>query len=139
MRFFSFVFLFVFGMNVWAQSPVVTKLYSDGTRYANTQDFAHALKSYKTALLAAENEYLSDRYRAQVHYNIGVCHFQLQQFDQATNEFKSALLLKKDYVHAHHALGMAKTRLKEWRSVSASLKDSLQADLKNRESTRSGH
>ena len=123
MRFFSFVFLFIFGVNVWGQSPAVTKLYSDGARYANTQDFNQALQSFKTAAFAADNEYLNDGYRARLHYNIGVCHFQLRQFELASNEFKSALLLKKDYTQAHHALSMARTRLREWRS--ASLNDSV--------------
>ena len=64
---------------------------------------------------------------------IGACHFQLDQFELDANEFKSALLLKKDYTRAHYALGMAKMRLREWKSASASFKDLLQADPKNGE------
>jgi|SRR5687767_2605269 len=133
MRYFSFVFLFIFSLNVAAQSPMVSRLFSDGTRYANQQDFDAALRSYKTALFAAENEYLNFGYRARLHYNIGVCHFRLNRFKLAANEFKSAILLKKDYSRAHYALGMTRMRLREWKDASASFESLLREDPKNGE------
>jgi len=120
MRFFSFVFLLVFGLNVAAQSPTVSKLFADGTSHANAQRFEDALKSYKKALFVAENEYVGSSYLARLRYNIGVCHFRLERFDLAVNEFKHAILLQKDYVRAYYALGMAQTRKREWKAARAS-------------------
>ncbi len=133
MRFFSFVFLFIFGLNVAAQSPIVNKLFSEGTRQANAGRFDDALKSYKTALFTSENEYLGAGYRARLHYNIGVCYFRTDRFDVAANHFKSAILLKSDYALAHYALGMAKVRKRNWKDASQAFEQLLRMDPKNGE------
>lgn len=133
MRFFSFVFLFVFSMNIGAQSPAVSNLFKEGTRAAGAGNFEQALSSYKTALFAAENEYVNNAYLAKLRYNIGVCYFRTNRFDLAANEFKSAILLKKDYSLAHYALGMARMRLREWKAASVSFESSLRENPKNGE------
>jgi len=133
MRFFSFVFLFIFSLNIAAQSPAVSNLFKEGTRAANAGQFEQALKSYKTALFAAENEYVTDAYRAQLRYNIGVCYFRTDRYELAANEFRSAILLKKDYARAHYALGMAESRRRNWKSASVSFQNVLQHDPTNGE------
>src|SRR5688572_24407741 len=110
MRILSFVFLFIFAVNISAQSTKVDDLFSEGTRNANAGRFDAALKNYKTALAVAENKYAGNESRARLHYNIGVCYFHLDQFKLAENEFKSAVLLKTDYSQAHFALDKARTR-----------------------------
>ena len=110
MRILSFVFLFIFAVNISAQSTKVDDLFSEGTRLANAGRFDAALKSYKSALTVAETKYAGKEYRARLHYNIGVCYFQLDQFKLAENEFKSAVLLKTDYSQAHFALDKLRTR-----------------------------
>lgn len=117
MRILSFVFLFVFALNISAQSTKVDTLLSEGTRHANAGRFDAALKSYKTALSVAETKYAGNEYRARLHYNIGVCYFQLGQFKFAENEFKSAVLLKTDFARAHYALGMAEARRRKWKTA----------------------
>src|SRR5215204_218131 len=133
MRFLSFVFLFIFSLNIAAQSPAVSKLFSDGTKRAGEGRFSEALKHYKTALFVAENEYLDAGYRARLHYNLGVCYFRLDQFRLAVSEFKSALLLKKDYVRAHYALGMAEMRKRNWKGATVSFTKVSELDPKNGE------
>lgn len=133
MRFFSFVFLFILSLNVAAQSPTVSNLFSEGTRHANAGRFDEALKNYKTALFTAENEYLGAGYRARLHYNIGVCYFRTDRFDSAANHFKFAILLKTDYARAHYALGMAKIRKRDWKEASRTFEKLLRLDPKNGE------
>jgi len=113
MRILSFVFLFVFAVSISAQSTKFDDLFSEGTRHANAGRFDAALKSYKSALTVAETKYAGKEYRARLHYNIGVCYFQLDQFKLAENEFKSAVLLKTDYSQAHFALDKLRTRARD--------------------------
>jgi Flp pilus assembly protein TadD len=133
MRFFSFIFVLIFSLNIAGQSPTVSKLFSDGTNHANAERFDEALKSYKTALFLSENEYLGADYRARLHYNIGVCYFRTDRFDLATDHFKSAILLKTDYPRAHYALGMAKLRQRNWKAASQAFLQVLRLDPKNGE------
>ena len=133
MRFLSFIFVFIFTINIAAQSPAVSNLFANGATEAEAGRYGEALKSYKTALFAAENEYLDAGYRARLHYNVGVCYFRLDQFRPAANHFKSAILLKHDYARAHYALGMARTRLREWKDASTSFGRLIELDPKNGE------
>ena len=110
MRYLLFVSLFVFSLNVSAQSTKVTQLFTDGTNQAKQTRFADALLSYQSALKLADNEYLDANYRARLRFNIGVCYFHLKNYDRAVENFKSALLLKKDYSNAHDALSLAESR-----------------------------
>ncbi len=133
MRLLSFSFILIFGLNVAAQSPAVSRLFSDATKQAKTGRFDEALKNYKTALFAAENEYTDAAFRARLRYNIGVCYFHLGRLDQAADEFRSALLLKSDYARAHYALGMAEIRRKKWKAARVSLSQVTELDPKNGE------
>ncbi len=101
MRFLFFVFLLISTVNISAQSPMVSRLFAEGTKSASEERFPEALESYKTALVMAENEYLDSGYRARLRFNIGVCYFRLEQFDPAIEQFKTALLLNKVYSRAH--------------------------------------
>lgn len=133
MRLLSFSFILIFGLNVAAQSPAVNRLFADATKDANQGRFEQALKNYKTALFAAENEYIDAGFRARLHYNIGVCYFHLDRLTQAADEFRSALLLKSNYVKAHYALGMTEIRRKKWKAARASLVRVTEIDPKNGE------
>ena len=113
MRILSFVFLFIFAVNISAQSTKVDDLFTQGSRQINSGRFDDALTTYKTALATAEKKYAGKQYLARLHYNIGVCYFHLDQFDAATNEFKSAVLLKTDYSQAYSALDKARARARE--------------------------
>ena len=106
MRILSFVFLFIFAVNISAQSANVDDLFAQGMRQVNAGRFDDALTTYKIALATAENKYAGKEYLARLHYNIGLCYFHLDRFDAAANEMKSALLLKTDYVRAHEALAI---------------------------------
>jgi Flp pilus assembly protein TadD len=133
MRYLLFGLLLFCTVSMSAQSPMVTRLFSEGTKSAAEERFADALENYKRALTRAENEYLAAGYRAPLRFNIGVCYFRLEQFDPAIQEFKAALLLKKDYARAHYALGMAETRKRDWKKAADSFSRVVSLEPKNAE------
>jgi Flp pilus assembly protein TadD len=57
----------------------------------------------------------------------------MDRFELAANQFKSAIILKSDYIHAHYALGMARMRLREWKAAAKSFESLLTNDPKNGE------
>ena len=114
MRILSFVFLFIFAVNISAQSTKVDDLFTQGSGQINSGRFDEALTTYKTALAAAEKKYAGKEYLARLHYNIGVCYFHLDRFEAAANEFKSAVLLKTDYSQAYSALDKARARARDY-------------------------
>jgi tetratricopeptide (TPR) repeat protein len=116
MRSLLFLFVLILSINTAAQSPHVSKLFGDGTKAANASRYDAALESYRTALSAAENEYVSAGYRAQLHYNIGVCYFHLDRFELAASQFRSAILLKRDYVNAYSALNAIRMKQRSLRA-----------------------
>ena len=122
MRFLTIAFLFVLSLNIAAQSPSVSKLSAEGTKAAKEQRFADALRSFKSALDLADNQYLDATHRARLRFNIGVCYFKLGKYDEAAESFKRALILKTDYTQAHVALGAAETRRRDWKATTASIK-----------------
>ena len=113
MRILSFVFLFIFAVNISAQSTKVDDLFTQGSGQINSGRFDEALTTYKTALAAAEKKYAGKGYLARLHYNIGVCYFHLDRFEAAANEFKNAVLLKTDYSQAYSALDKARARARD--------------------------
>ena len=112
MRILSFVFLFIFAVNISAQSTKVGDLFTQGNQQINSRRFDEALTTYRNALVTAEKRYAGKEYLARLHYNIGVCYFHLDRFDAAANEFKSAVLLKTDYSQAYFALDKARARVR---------------------------
>jgi tetratricopeptide (TPR) repeat protein len=122
MRYLSIVFLLVFSLTAAGQSPALSKVFSEGTKYAGEQRFQDALESYKTALQMADNEYAGASFRAKLHYNIGVCYLRLDQFNSASNEFKRALLLDSSFAPAHYALGIVRSRKAVMKSATAYVK-----------------
>ena len=122
MRLLSLAFLLILSLNAAAQSPAASRLFAEGTKNAKQERFTDAVQNYKSALTIAENAYLDFGYRARLRFNIGVCYLRLNDFDRAVENFKLAILLKKDYADAHHALNSAETRRREWKRMTASVK-----------------
>ena len=121
MRLLSIAFLLILSLNAAAQSSAVSRLFAEGTKNANQERFIDAVQNYKSALTLAENEYLDFGYRARLRFNIGACYLRLNDYDRAVENFKLAILLKKDYADARNALGIAETRRHESKLATASV------------------
>lgn len=92
-----------------------------GLELAKSGDFQNALPHFQNAF----EKNLSNKKIAQIHYNIGVCFYQLKQFDKAIAEFEQAVSLKKDYEKAFYALGMAYTDSQNWTKAEAAFRQTI--------------
>lgn len=120
MRILSFIFIFVWGImasTVSAQEAVLVKrAFDDGTRAAQTAQYEKALENYRRAIAFAESEKIEKDFLARIHFNAGVCLFHLKQNQAAIAEFNRAINLSGSaYQKAFYALGMAESKLKNWR------------------------
>lgn len=84
--------------------------FDAGMKAAQAADFQQAVVHFQKAL--DKNPPVPRQ--AQIHYNAGVCFYQLKQPDKAVAELERAVLLKPDYEKAFYALGMAYTDLETW-------------------------
>ena len=115
MRLISFVFIicFAFTLTVSAQTESAQQFFKDGMQAASAQDFQTALEFYKKA--AATNFSNTKTFSAKIHYNIGVCYYQLNRNLEAIEAFTNAINLSgRAYQKAFYALGMAETDLKHF-------------------------
>jgi Flp pilus assembly protein TadD len=101
MRVFLFILVLVFTIS--AQDN-----FTEATRLASRGEYAKALENYK----AAQKDAKTPEAAAQVHYNIGVCLYQLERPGDALPELNEAIKLKGGkYQRAWYALGMAEAAL----------------------------
>lgn len=110
-----FVLLLQFGAS--AQNNEFEK----GLNLARNGDFQNALPYFQNSL----NKKLSAKKLAQIHYNIGVCLYRLNQPDSAIIEFKQAISLNPNYEKAFYALGMAFSDLRQFEDAESSFQAAL--------------
>lgn len=84
--------------------------FEAGMKATQAGDFQKAIVYFQKSL----DDNLPAPKRAQIHYNIGVCYYQLNQIGKAIIKYKQAVLLKPDYEKAFYALGMAYSDMQNW-------------------------
>jgi len=96
---------------------MLMRSFNDGTISANAGEFEKALKSYRTALMIAENEQTGRAYLAKIHFNLGVCLYQQGRTARAVTELNAAINLRNgQYQKAFYVLGMAESQQNNWLS-----------------------
>ena len=134
MRNLSLIFLFLFAVSVSAQSPSVTRSFSEGTRLANAGEFEKALSSYRAALGGSESVRSDNDFLARLHYNLGVCEYRLNRPDKAIEEFNLAIKIKAgNYARAFYALGMAESARENWQGARLAFLETLELNGTNGE------
>ncbi|CAA9392170.1 MAG: hypothetical protein AVDCRST_MAG74-1165 [uncultured Pyrinomonadaceae bacterium] len=126
LSFFVFAAVLTVTLSVAAQTPLSERHFENGTQAARAGQFESAIKKYRQAILfsGAENE--SDDFLARIHFNIGVCLFNLRHTTQAAAEFTEAIKLsRRNYQKAFYALGMAHGELKNWRAAEAAFREAV--------------
>ncbi len=115
----SLLFFIVFSaVCVSAQTPLIRQTYEKATLDARAGSYEYAVKNYQKAILLAKIETVNDDFLAKIHFNIGVCFYNLKQTAQAVEEFTEAIKLsRRNYQQAFYALGMAQSDLKNWRKA----------------------
>ena len=116
-----FFILVVFAFSVAAQTPLAKQSFEKATIKAQNAQYEAAIEDYRTAIFQAQFETANDDFRAVIHFNIGVCYYQLKNSDKAVEEFTEAIKLsRRNYQKAFYALGMAHGDLKNWRKAATS-------------------
>jgi tetratricopeptide (TPR) repeat protein len=121
----TLLFILVLVFSVSAQDH-----FTEGTNLALNGQYEKALANYR----AAQNQAAGPEASARVHYNIGVCLYQLDRPADAVPELKEALRLKGDsYRQAWYALGMAEAGLKNTAAARNAFTHALALDKKDAE------
>jgi len=128
MRRFIFIFIaaLTFAVSVSAQTNLTNRAFETGTRAAQAKEYERAIADYRRAILFSETENRSDDFLARIHFNIGVCFYNLKQTAEAIGEFTEAIKLsKRNYQKAFYALGMAQRELKNWRASETAFREAV--------------
>ena len=128
MRVLFFV-LVIFVSSLQGQTPNVKKAFAAGTQNAQNGQFEKAIENYRQALLLADIERPNDDFLARVHFNLGVCFYQLRQAEKASAEFNEAVKLSgRTYQKAFYALGMAEKDLGKLKKAENAFLDALKIE-----------
>lgn len=104
--------------------------FADGMRFARNGNYEKALESYRLA----EKEAKGTDAAARIHYNMGVCLYQLDRAGEAVPELTEAIRLKNNnYQRAWYALGMAQTALNNTHEAKAAFTRSIELNEKDAE------
>ncbi len=129
-----FLMLIVFAFSVFAQTPLVKKVFDEGTQNARNGQYEKAIKNYRKVILLAETEKMSDDFLAQNHFNIGVCFYHLKRNSEAVEELTEAIKLsRRSYQKAFYALGLAHSEMKNWRKAKAAFGEAVKLEAKDGE------
>lgn len=117
-----------------AQSAAIGRLFNEAAALARAGRFETASERYRSILDRAGSEPLSLSQRSRVHYNLGVCEYQLGRNERATAELETAISLRNGaYPEALYALGMAETALANWPRARSAFERALSLDDRNAE------
>jgi tetratricopeptide (TPR) repeat protein len=111
--------------SVFAQSDEFQK----GISFANKGDFQSALVNFQNSFKTN----ISDKKLAQIHYNIGVCLYRLNQTNKAVISFEQAVELFPKYEKAYYGLAMAQVDLKDFSSAESSFLKAINLNKTNGE------
>lgn len=104
--FFVGIFVLLLHIGAFAQNSQFEK----GLSFAGNGDFQNALPYFQNSF----NSKLSAKKLAQIHYNIGVCFYRLNQPNSAIIELNQAISLNPNYERSFYALGMVLKDLKNF-------------------------
>jgi tetratricopeptide (TPR) repeat protein len=128
MRIFTFVLVvLITAISASAQeTPLTVRAFENGTRAAQSKNYKTAIEDYRRAILFSEAEKTGDDFLARIHFNIGVCLYNMQQAEAAAGEFTEAIKLsRRSYQKAFYALGMAQVDLKNWGKAETAFRDAV--------------
>jgi len=128
MRTFTFIFItaLTLAISVSAQTALTNRAFETGTRAAQAKEYEKAIANYRRAILFSETEKTNDDFLAKIHFNIGVCFYNLKQTTEAIEEFTEAIKLsKRSYQKAFYALGMAQSKMRDWRKAKTAFREAI--------------
>jgi len=130
---FGLVFISISGLAIFGQQRDFDTSFEGGISMANRGNFVEALAQFQNAESSIETSRLSKKRLAQLHFNIGVCHFRLEKNADALSRFETAVQLFPKYERAHYALGMAASRKFDWQKSERAFLNALKLNRSNAE------
>jgi Flp pilus assembly protein TadD len=126
LSFFVLAVVLTFAFAVSAQTPLTIRAFEKGTQAAQAREFETAIDKYRQAILFSKTEKISDDLLARIHFNFGVCLFNLSRITEAAEEFTEAIKLsQRTYRKAFYALGMAQSELKNWQASETAFREAV--------------
>ena len=107
------------------QANEVRDYNNQGVQLAAEGRYKEAIASYKKAIEVKPDD-------ADVHYNMGIVHFELKQYKEALAACKEAVRLKSDHGGAHYNMGVIYCELKEYSQAISALETSIARDPKGK-------
>jgi Flp pilus assembly protein TadD len=123
--FFVSLITVILQFSVFAQ----TDEFQKGLDFAKKNDFQNALVKFQNSF----SKNLSDKKIAQVHYNIGVCFYRLNQMNQAVTEFDKVINLNPNNEKVYYALAMTQVDLKNFDQAETNFLKAIKLDETNGE------
>lgn len=129
----SLIFIIsAFVFSITAQTAVQQN-FNKGIKSATVGKYETALGDFQKSLTLAKTEKTSDSFLAKIHFNIGVCFYQLKAQAKAVTEYERAILLDANYEKAFYALGMAQAELKNWQAAEKAFLGAIRLNNRNGE------
>ncbi len=119
------LFTVILQVGVFAQADEFQK----GINFAKSGDFQNALVKFQNSFKTN----LSDKKLSQIHYNIGVCFYRLNQPDKAVASFEKSVELFPDYEKAYYGLAMAQVDLKDFANAETNFLKAINLNKTNGE------
>jgi Flp pilus assembly protein TadD len=104
--FLTVLLTIILQLGVFAQ----TDEFQKGISLAKSGDFQTALIHFQKS----ETADLSKRKLSQIHYNIGVCFYRLNQMNKAITSFEKSVEIFPNYEKSYYGLAMAQVDLKDF-------------------------
>ena len=129
----AFFLLVVTVTTASAQNISAKNSYDNGVALARGHAYEDALAKFDAALASAQRKAISNDDFAKIHFNKGVCLYQLHRHTEAATAFGQALTYKPRYEKVYYALGMSQAERGNWRDAEAALRNALKVNPKNGE------
>jgi len=130
---FGLIFISISGLAIFAQGQDFDTSFERGVALANTGSFVEALTEFRNAESVIGGAKLSKKHLAQLHFNIGVCHFRMNKITDAISRFETAVDIFPKYERAHYAFGMAASEARDWQRAERAFLDALKINKTNGE------
>lgn len=127
-----FIIVTAFVLSVSAQNSVQA-VFENGIKLANKGEYQTAIIDFQKSLAFAETDNTSDEFLAKIHFNIGVCFYQMKEQAKAVTEFEKAIWLNPKHEKSFYALGMAQFELKNWREAERAFYGAIRLNNRNGE------
>lgn len=125
--------LLLFSTGIYGQAHISRTIFDVATIAARNGDHLNAIDGFRNALRQAQIDRESDDALSRIHYNIGVCLFQMDQPAKAIVEFRDAIRLDPRYERAYYSLGMAALQILDLRLAEEAFEQTLRINDHNGE------